>query len=92
MLPNWNNAKNTSKKIICNDKGKKQEETSQNSSTAVPLTSEPAALQQPTNPAVTFALISLSVCPDFGKFFQPGVPKGPSHIPFAEPSASPGRG
>lgn len=64
---------------------------SQNCSTAVPLTSKLAALQWPTNPAVTFALISLSVYPGFGKFFQLRVPKGPSHIPFAEPSASPGR-
>lgn len=88
MLPNWNNAKNTSKKTqtkkTCNYKGKKPGDSKPK---LLQLCRSPAHLQ-PSNPAVTFALMSL--CLDFDTLLQPGTTgRLPSHL--AEFSAPSGR-
>lgn len=89
---NWNNAKNTSKIFNCNYKGKKkQEEASQNHSTAVLLIS---CLQHSSSQLIQLLLLLLfpflftQISVGFSSL---GVPKGPPHIPLAEPLAPPGR-
>lgn len=92
MLPNWNNAKNISKKNsktqkTCNYKGKKPEDSKPK---LLQLCHLPFVGLEPTNPAVTFALLSLSICPDFDTLLQPGTTgRLPSHL--AECSAPSGK-
>lgn len=80
MLPKWNNAKNISKtpnnQKTCSYKGKNPGNSKPK---FLQLYHSPACLQ-PTNPAVTFALMSLSICPDFDMLHQPGTTGRPPHI------------